>query len=368
MAAARERRVPRRLDEARLQLHHGCAETVVAVDGFEVEAAAVAEPTPVHRVGVDALVAQHLVAARLHHGAAADRTRGAGRLLLVEVPRSGLEPVRLGGERADRADLHGVAGEVRRERLVGERDDLGVVAAADEVDELVAGHLVGEAGAAVAEDAALAVEEHEIADRDRLLVVTLLLDVPALARAVAERLVLQRALAALVAHRAVERVVGEQQLEHALLRALDLIGVGVDHLAVGDRGHARHDHHRPPWALDLDHALAAHADRVHPRVVAEVRDVLVGAERRGDDHVALASGHGTSVDRQRHRVGVGFGRRLDDLGGLLDLLGLRGFFDFGVVAHSPTPDITGMLRRSARLVTSAANSSGNRVMAEWIGT
>ena len=99
------------------------------------------------------------------------------------------------------------------ERLVGERHHLGLVAPLGEVDQRVAGDLVGEAGAAVAQDAALAVEEHEVADRDRLLEVALLLDVAALARAVAERLVLQRALAALVADRAVERVVGEQQLD-----------------------------------------------------------------------------------------------------------------------------------------------------------
>ena len=51
-----------------------------------------------------------------------------------------------------------------------------------EVDQRVAGDLVGEAGAAVAQDAALAVEQHEVADRDRLLEVALLLDVAALAR------------------------------------------------------------------------------------------------------------------------------------------------------------------------------------------
>jgi hypothetical protein len=49
------------------------------------------------------------------------------------------------------------------------------------VDQRVAGDLVGEAGAAVAQDAALAVEAHEVADRDRLLEVALLLDEPALA-------------------------------------------------------------------------------------------------------------------------------------------------------------------------------------------
>ena len=103
-----------------------------------------------------------------------------------------------------------------------------VVAAAGEVDQRVAGHLVGEAGAAVAQDAALAVEEHEVADRDRLLEVALLLDEAALARAVAERLVLQRALAALVAHRAVERVVGEQQLETPSWAFLRRRRLGVD--------------------------------------------------------------------------------------------------------------------------------------------
>ena len=133
-----------------------------------------------------------------------------------------------GGERTDRADLHGVAAEVRREGLVGEGVDLGLVAPADELDQRVARHLVGEAGAAVALDAALAVEEHEVAERDRLLEVPLLLDEAGLARAEGQRLVLQRALAALVAHRAVERVVDEQELEDAVLRLLHLLGGGDD--------------------------------------------------------------------------------------------------------------------------------------------
>ena len=191
------------------------------LDGLEVEAAAVAQPAPVDRDR-----SRRRGSARARRGddcttmrqpTAARRARA---LDLLEVPRPGLEAVRRRGQRADRADLHGVAGEVRRERLVGERHDLGLVAALGEADQRIAGDLVGEAGAAVAQDAALAVEQHEVADRDRLLEVPLLLDVAALAGAVAERLVLQRALAALVADRAVERVVGEQQLEDALLGPL----------------------------------------------------------------------------------------------------------------------------------------------------
>jgi hypothetical protein len=50
--------------------------------------------------------------------------------------------------------------------------------------------------------------------------VPLLLDEAALARSVGERLVLQRALAALVSDRAVERVVDEQELEDAVLGLL----------------------------------------------------------------------------------------------------------------------------------------------------
>ena len=128
------------------------------------------------------------------------------------------------------------------------------------MDQRVAGDLVGEAGAAVAQDAALAVEQHEIADRDRLLEVPLLLDVAALARTVAERLVLQRALAALVAHRAVERVVGEQQLDDAFLRLRDR-GARCRPSCRGDRDHARRLQRRAATGVDLDQAHPAHSDR-----------------------------------------------------------------------------------------------------------
>ena len=96
------------------------------------------------------------------------------------------------------------------------------------MDQLVTGDLVGEAGATIAQDAALAVEQHVLAERDRLFVVALLLDVTALAGAVTERLILERAFAALVTHRAVERVVRQQQFEHALLGALGHGRVGLD--------------------------------------------------------------------------------------------------------------------------------------------
>src|SRR5262245_64949519 len=100
-----------------------------------------------------------------------------------EVPRSSAEPVLSRGQRTHRADLHGVAREVRVERLLGEIEHLRVVAAIDEVDQRVAGDLVRETRAPRALDAAFAVEEDQLAQPDRLLPVALLLDEPGFARA-----------------------------------------------------------------------------------------------------------------------------------------------------------------------------------------
>ena len=220
-AAGVERLGPAGLDQLVALADQRRGEPLVAVDGLEVEAALVAQPALVDRIAVDAEVAGDPVAARLHRDPAADRAGGAAALDLLEVPRPGLEPVRRRGQGADRADLHGVAAEVGGERLVGEGGDLDAVAPHGEVDLRVAGDLVGEAGAAGALDAALAVEQDQVGEGDRLLPVPLLLDEAGLARAEGEGLVLQGALAALVAHRAVERVVDEQELEHAVLGLLD---------------------------------------------------------------------------------------------------------------------------------------------------
>ena len=85
-------------------------------------------------------------------------------------------------------------------------------------DQLVVlGDVAREPRAAVAEDAALAVERDQRRDRDRLLERHLRERHPRRARAVAEGQVLQRALAALVADRAVERMVDEDELERRVL-------------------------------------------------------------------------------------------------------------------------------------------------------
>ena len=228
-----ERFGPRHLDQLAVLAHHRRPHAIGGVHPLVAVAALVAEPSLVHRLGVDAEQADDAVRGALQRAPAPDRARGARRLDRLEVPRPRPEAVRARGERADGADLHGVAGEVGGERLVGVGDHLRVRAPLAEVDQRIAGDLGREAGAAAALDAALPVEQHEVADRHRLLEVPLLLDEARLAGTERERLVLQRALAAAVAHRAVERVVDQQELEDAVLHRLHVGRLRVDDHAVG---------------------------------------------------------------------------------------------------------------------------------------
>ena len=250
-----------------------------------------------------------------------------------QVERPGAEPVGGAGQRTDRADLHGVAGEVARERLPAlvsappsvtrssreaetpaRRRRSAARAAVLQVDERVAGDLLGEPGAALAEHAALAVEQHLGRDPDRLGEGPLGLLEAARRRAVAHRLVLQRALAALVADRAVERVVDQEQLDDAGLRlGGDRRGVlGPDDHARRDLEGAgglrlRHGPQRPVGARsrDLDEALPAGAGRSEQRVVAEPRDGDADLLGGADDERALGHAHLDVVDRRRDELGSG---------------------------------------------------------------
>ncbi len=272
-------------------------QTALRVHPLEAVATLVAQPTVVHGLRVDAEQAHETVRRRLHRAAALHRARRARRLDGREVPGPCPEAILARGERTYRADLHGVAREVRVERLLFEVQDLHAIAAVDEVDERVAGDLVGEADAPRALDTALAVEQHKLAQRDRLGEVALLLDEPRLTGPECERLVLQRALAAPVAHRAVEGVVDEQELEDSVLDLLHRLVLRVHHHAVGDGRRAGR------WiaaaALDLDEAHPTHADRLHALVPTEPRDVDTVLLRGLDQELARLRFERDAVDGDR---------------------------------------------------------------------
>src|ERR1039457_2433402 len=106
-----------------------------------------------------------------------------------------------------------------------ERRDERVRAALEQHQLIVLGDLLGEAHAAVAEDAALAVDRDQRRELQRLDEVALGLDEARDATAPAEADVLQRTLPALIADGAVERVVDQQELDDRLLCVLHALGL-----------------------------------------------------------------------------------------------------------------------------------------------
>ena len=249
------------------------------------EAALVAEPALVDLRVVAGEDPLHLPLAGRRGDVAADRAEAADRWDVLDLPRPRLEAVLRRSQRADRAELDHVPGERRLVGAVLEGGDVGARAALARDQLTVLGDALGEPRAAVAEDAALAVERDRRRDRDRLLEGALGEAHARVPRAIPERQVLQWALAALVADRAVERMVDEDELERCVLcLGGQRRGRGRlhDH-AVGGRQRAR--------GLGLRrsgrHLAEAHAagpdGRTEPRLVAEHGNLDPGVERSLDE-------------------------------------------------------------------------------------
>ena len=221
-----------------------------------------------------------------------------------DLPGPRLEAVLGRGQRSDGAQLDHVARETTAIGLLLERRDHGGRAALARDQLLVLRDVLREAGAAVAEDAALAVERDQRRDRERLLVRALVEVEARVAGPVAVGQVLQRALAALVADGAVERVVEQDELEHRLL-ALGSAGRARVHLHAVAGGH-RAGGLELGHALDLDQAHAAGADgRTEARLVAEDRDLDPGRRRGQHERRALGHGQLAAVDLERDGGDVG---------------------------------------------------------------
>ncbi len=142
---------------------------------------------------------------------------------------------------------------------------------------------IADAHAAEAQDAARSI----VINQRRPLffgIVQLFFGEAAVIEAVAESHVLQFALAALVADGAIERMIGEQELDHVLAGFVHLLGVGLyDHAFGGDErarglqlGHLFH----------FDEAHAAGGLQRKARVIAERRDLDALFFGRFDDQRA----------------------------------------------------------------------------------
>ena len=199
------------------------------------------------------------------------------------------EAVGRGRQRAHRADLHGVAREVGAERLAGEGGDLDLVAAPGEVDQRLAGHLVGEAGAAAALDAALTVEQHQVARSAMGF---------SKWRFSSTKRVSPGPWARVWSCSGHSPPLSQTGQSSGWLTSRNSRTpswafftwreVGDDVHAVGHRHEAGRLRVAPRGPSTSTRHIRQIPDRLHPRVVAEPRDVGPRALGGGDDHLALA--------------------------------------------------------------------------------
>ena len=228
-----------------------------------------------------------------------------------QVEGPGPEPVGGTGECTHRADLDGVAAEVRVEWFPGRNAHLLQRPALEQFDERVTGDLVGEPRAARAQHTTFPVQQHLGGQAERFGERALDIGEAGFGAATGHGLVLQRAFAALIAHRAVQRMVDQQQLHHAVLRGVGNRrgALGAHHHALGDGGGAAGQ--RLVLPFDLDQALPAGPHRFEQRMVAEPgnldTDHFSGPDHQGalgNREAGVVDGDGDQLDCRR-RSGIG---------------------------------------------------------------
>ena len=194
----------------------------------------VGNPLLVHIV-IDARQDAHdFAAAAVDADSRADRVHHVDRLGLVQFPRPRGKGVGLGGQRADGTEIDHVALQFGGHRLLEIGRDLRVLAAADRPEFRHAGDFGHELNAPRAMNAAIhdgLDQQSDVLVLDRALVLAEAAGIDA----VGHRLVLQVAFSALVADRAVERMIDQQELHHPFARFAHHRRLGVDlgRLAVG---------------------------------------------------------------------------------------------------------------------------------------
>ena len=224
---------------------------------------------------------------------------------LLQEPHALLEEEVLVEQCADGAEIDDVPRQLVVERHARENVDLLGRTAAIDHEFVRARHFAGEAHTARAHDATIAVEEDVRADvLLRLLV--LRFGEAALTTAVLVGVILQVALTRLIAHRAIDGVVDEEELHHRLLVRDRLRAVGVhNHAFSSDLLAGRHElRERLEFAglriglPDLSEADAAIRHHRETRVIAIVRDLNVLVEGGLQDRLPRLEGVLLAVDRE----------------------------------------------------------------------
>ena len=233
--------------------HQGRLQALGVIVEIEGVASLDAEELAVDAAAVAIVAADDLVVARAQRGLAAIAAVRADGADVGHFPGARLVAVGAAGERADRADIDAGAALVAFQVIADVGRDLADHAAIDDAERAHAQAFIADAHAAEAQDAARRIE---VDHRGELLFrsMNFFFRVAAFAGAVAEDHVLQFALAALIADRAIERVIGEQELQRVLARLFDLLGLGAHHHAFGHRQSACRHHLRHLFHFHQAHA------------------------------------------------------------------------------------------------------------------
>ena len=252
----------------------------LAAQAVPDEAGLVVDPLFVHGVVVARQDAHDLAALGVDADVRPQRIHHVDGFGLGQFPRAGGEGIGLRDQRAHRAQVDDIALQVRVQRLVQIAGDLAVLAAAGLAHLGDARDLGGEAHAAGAGNAA----RHVGFDQRPQIQVgagALGFAIAAEIDAVSHGLILQVALAALIADRAIQRVVDQQELHHALAGLADHGAVGAD---LG-RGAVR----AGTQVLDLHRAggggfrrPADHLDQAHAAVAGDGQAFVIAKARNLD--------------------------------------------------------------------------------------
>ncbi len=280
-----QRRFPLDLLERAVDPHQRLRDPLARVDALEAEAVAVRNPGLVDGLVFPRHDAHDPAAQRMRIEIGAERIVRRHQGLLLHLPGARVIAERFVVERAHGAQIDDVGRQLVIDALFDVGANLHLLAAAGRAHLRIALNLQAEAHAAGAMNAARHVGRDQ---RPEVLV----FDDPFAfgeARDVAaetHREILQLALAALIADRAIERMIDEQKLHGRALGGDGLRRLGEHLHALRHRRRARR--HRLRRLLDLDQAHAAVGCDGQFFVVAESRNVDI--RRVGDlhDHLALA--------------------------------------------------------------------------------
>src|SRR5438128_1199405 len=249
----------------------------------------VAEPMAVDGFVDAGLKARNAVLISLDADVAAGAAAGTNGRCFLQVPDAHFETEIAVRQRADGADIDDVSRERVVEHRVGKKRNRRMIAAIDDRQLVCVGDLLKKTDATRALDTALAVKD-DVRTKDLFFAIMLFsLCEPARLQIMLHVVILQPALARLIADGTIERVINEKKLHHRFSDRQDFRALRQnrhtlrDHCVAGDLelGHL----------FDLDETHTAIARDRKFCVIAVVRNGDPHLRRRLNDGLTLGAGH-----------------------------------------------------------------------------